>query len=152
MVVRDGSHIVENTTQRERLRALVDRLSDADLVRPLDAGWTIAGVLAHLAFWDQRALLLLERWECGGAGCRPRLIDPCEVDPINDSAKPLCLGLPARVAARFAVAIAEAVDRKVETLRSEVVAENEAAGRPVNLRRAEHRRQHLDEIERAIGR
>jgi DinB family protein len=152
MVVREDSHIVENTAQRERLRALVDRLSDVDLARTLDAGWTVAGVLAHLAFWDQRALLLLERWECLGGGCQPRPIDPCDVDAINDAAKPLCLGLPARVAARFAVAIADAVDRKVEVLPPELVAANEAAGRPVSLSRAEHRRLHLDEIERAIGR
>ena len=57
------SYVTENSAQRARLRALVDRLTDAELARPLDAGWTVAAVLAHVAFWDQRALTLIERWE-----------------------------------------------------------------------------------------
>ena len=58
----DRSYVGENDAQRERLRALVRRLTDQELGRPMSAGWTIAGVLGHLAFWDQRVLVLLERW------------------------------------------------------------------------------------------
>jgi LPS sulfotransferase NodH len=49
------------------------------------------------------------------------------------------------------VATADAVDRRVEALSSELVAANSAAGTPLNLFRAEHRREHLDEIEHALG-
>ena len=42
----DRSYVEENRTQLERLRALVDRLSDQELSRPMEAGWTVAGVLA----------------------------------------------------------------------------------------------------------
>jgi hypothetical protein len=35
---------------------------------------------------------------------------------------------------------------------AELVAANAAAGGPINLLRAEHRREHVDEIERAVGR
>jgi hypothetical protein len=59
----DRTFITQNDAERGRLQSLVARLSDADLVRPMPAGWTVAGVLAHLAFWDQRILDLLERWE-----------------------------------------------------------------------------------------
>lgn len=142
-------YVSENREQRDRLRALVARASDADLARPLDVGWTVAAVLAHVAFWDQRALALLDQWERGQT---PRPIDQRDVDWINDSAKALCLALPPRAAADLALRVAEAVDRKVETLRPDVVAANRAAGSPVNLARAEHRREHLDEIERALGR
>ncbi len=145
----DRSHIAHNDAQRERLRALVERLSDADLARPLSAGWTIAGALAHLAFWDQRALVLLERWERGGPGATPPPINHDDVDSINDAAKALCLALPPRAAARLAVSTAEAVDRKVAALPDDRVAANVAAGSPLNLLRAQHRREHLDEIERA---
>jgi hypothetical protein len=68
------------------------------------------------------------------------IVDRADVDWINDAAKPLIL----------AVAIAEAVDRKAKTLPDEFVARNAAASKPLNLQRAQHRREHLDEIERAL--
>ncbi|PYN33799.1 MAG: hypothetical protein DME01_17275 [Candidatus Rokuibacteriota bacterium] len=145
------SYVTENNHARARLRALVDRLSDGELARPLDAGWTVGAVLAHLAFWDQRTLILIERWEKEGSRAVPRSIDSKDVDWINDSAKALCLALPPRAAARLAVAVADAVDRRVETLSDELVAANAGAGSPINLLRAEHRQEHLDEIERAFG-
>ena len=144
-------YVAENNEQRARLRSLVERTSDADLARPLEAGWTVGAVLAHLAFWDQRTLVLIERWEKEGPRTPPRGIEGKDVDWINDSAKALCLALPPRAAARLAVATAEAVDRRVEALSSELVAANTAAGKPLNLFRAEHRREHLDEIEHALG-
>ena len=145
------SYVTENNEQRARLRALVERLSDGDLARPLDAGWTVGAVLAHLAFWDQRALILIERWEKEGARTPPPSISAKDVDWINDSAKALCLALAPRAAARLAVTTAEAIDRRVESLSSELVAANTAAGSPLNLLRAEHRREHLNEIEHAFG-
>ncbi len=148
----DRSYVAQNNVQQERLRALVDRLIDEELRRPLNAGWTVAGVLAHLAFWDQRALLLIERWERGGPASAPRPINRDDVDWINDAAKVLCVALPPHVAAELAVTTAEAVDRKVERLSADLLAANAAAGNPINLLRAEHRREHLDEIERALGR
>jgi hypothetical protein len=139
--------VAENTTQRDRLRALVKRLSDADLRTPLAAGWTVAGVLGHLAFWDQRALVLLQAWE---KGTTPPAIDARDVDWVNDAGKALCLALGPRAAADLAVSTAEAVDRAIEALDDERVAANRTAGNPLNLLRAEHRREHLDEIERAL--
>ncbi|PYM38469.1 MAG: hypothetical protein DME12_20865 [Candidatus Rokuibacteriota bacterium] len=146
----DRSYVGENDAQRERLRALVRRLTDQELGRPMSAGWTIAGVLGHLAFWDQRVLVLLERWERAGPSAVPPVLDHAAVDWINDAAKPLLLALLPRRAADLAVSIAEAVDRKVKALPDEFVVRNVAAGTPVNLLRAEHRREHLDEIERAL--
>jgi DinB family protein len=145
----DRSYVAQNTAQRQRLRALADRLSEDELRRPLPAGWTIAAVLAHLAFWDQRILVLLERWE---RGADPRRLDAADVDWINDSTKALCLALPPRAAARLAVSVAEAVDRTLESLPGERLAANTAAGSPINLLRAQHRQEHLDEIERSLAR
>ena len=141
----DRSYVKKNDAERERLRALVARASDTDLAKPMPAGWTVAGVLGHLAFWDQRILVLLDGWE---RGVSPRLEIAADVDWINDAGKPFLLALPPRKAAEMAVAIAEAVDRKVAALSDDFVAKNAAAGSPLNLLRAEHRKEHLDEIER----
>jgi hypothetical protein len=48
--------VAENAKERERLRSLVERLTDKELSLPLGNGWTIAVALAHLSFWDQRIL------------------------------------------------------------------------------------------------
>ena len=147
----DRGFVGENTKERTRLKALVARLSDADLARPLEAGWTVAAVLAHVAFWDQRALVLLERWRQAGLAAVPRAIDEADVDWINDAGKPLFLAMPPRRAAEAALAIAEAIDRTIASLPEEFVTRNAAAGTPVSLLRAEHRREHLDEIEAALS-
>lgn len=151
-MIVDRGFVEDNARERARLKALVARSSDADLARPLPASWTVAAVLAHVAFWDQRILVLLERWETAGLDSAPPHIDEADVDWINDSAKPLCLVLQPRRAAELAVAVAEAVDRKIEALSDELVRRNLAASRPLNFDRAEHRRQHLDEIEAELGR
>jgi hypothetical protein len=146
----DRSYIAANDAERARLRGLIERLSDAELSRPLAAGWTVAGVLAHLALWDGRALYLLNRWESGIA---PAAADhePGHVDWVNEAAKPLCLALPPRTAAELALRLAEEVDRRVAALSDELAAQNLNAGRPLNLSRAVHRKEHLDEIERALA-
>jgi DinB superfamily len=146
----DRSYTTLNEAQRARLEALVEGRSDADLGRELPGGWTVAGILAHLAFWDQRALILLERWEKEGAVPPPH--NDADTDWINDAAKPMFLALPPRRAAELALSVAQAVDSKVATLGDELVARNVAAGTPVNLARATHRRGHLDEIDRALRR
>ena len=144
----DRGFVDENSKTRARLKDLVRRLSDADLARPMPAGWTVAGVLGHVAFWDQRLLVLLDAWERRGIEpARPREAD---TDWINDSGKLFLLALPPRQAADLAVSIAEAVDRRIETLADDVVTRIAAAGNPLNLHRAEHRREHLDEIEAAL--
>jgi hypothetical protein len=147
----DRSYVAENRAQLDRLRALVDRLSDQELSRPLDAGWTVAGVLAHLAFWDYRIVTLLDQWGSDGRGTVPGAYDEAAVDWINDAGKPLCLALPPRVAARLAVDAAVAADQRVAGLSEAQLDANRAAGGPISVLRAEHRREHLDEIDRALG-
>jgi hypothetical protein len=144
----DRSFVAKNESERARLKAFVARASDAELGRSLPAGWTVAAVLAHVAFWDQRALVLLERWRQTGA--LPTPANDADVDWINDASKPMFLALSPRRAADVAVAIAEAIDRQIEALPDELLARNAAAGSPLNLLRAEHRHEHLNEIEAAL--
>lgn len=145
----DRSYVADNDAERGRLRVLVRRLGDRDLARPMDAGWTVAAVLAHMAFWDQRIVALLDEWERKGPTWTPPLEDARDVDWVNDSAKLLCLALPPRVAADLALSVAETVDRRVAAVSDALLEANAQAG-ALNWRRAEHRREHLDEIEEAL--
>jgi hypothetical protein len=147
----DRSYVAENDAERERLRGLVRRLSDQDLARPMPGGWTVAGVLAHVAFWDQRVVVLLDEWERRGPSWTPPLEDEEDVDWVNDATKALCLALPPRAAAELALSVAETVDRRVAKVGDAVMQANARAG-ALNWRRAEHRREHLDEIEGMLRR
>ena len=146
----DRSYVAENDAERERLRALVRRLSDQDLARPMAGGWTVAGVLAHVAFWDQRIVVLLDEWVRRGPSWTPPHEDERDVHWINDAAKALCLALPPRVAAELAVSVAETVDRRVAGVSDAIIEANARAGPVLNWRRAVHRREHLDEIDEAL--
>ncbi len=146
----DRTFIARNNAERARLQALVARLSDADLAHPMPGGWTVAAVLAHLAFWDQRILVLLERWERSPSAVPP-VINEADVDWINDAAKPHFLAMDPRRAAELAVAVAEAVDATVAALPDDLLARNAAAGSPLLMTRAEHRGEHLREIEHVLG-
>ena len=115
----------------------------------MPAGWTVAAVLAHLAFWDQRIVLLSEQLRRGAS---VPSAEAGNVDWINDAAKPTQLALAPRRAATLAVETARAADRAVAALSDDLLAKNAAAGSPINLLRAEHRREHLDEIEHVVGR
>ena len=145
----DRSYIAENDRERRRLEALVDRLDDAALSRAMPAGWTVGGVLAHLAFWDQRVIVFVEMLK---RGATVPVESGQNVDWINDAAKPMQLAISPRRAATLAVETARATDHAVATLSDELLAKNAAAGSPVYLLRARHRREHLDEIEQVLGR
>jgi hypothetical protein len=141
----DRSFAAENGTTRDRLRQLVARLSDVDLARPLGDGWTAATALAHLAFWDCRLRLLLDRWKRDGVGS-PAL----DEDTVNEALREICAALPARTAGDLAVAAAEAVDRTLEQAHPDLIAQIEKLGIEWPLRRALHRQEHLDLIENAL--
>jgi hypothetical protein len=148
----DRAYVAENDRERGRLEALVRRLGDRELAHPMDAGWTVAAVLAHMAFWDQRIVVLLDEWERRGAAWRPPLEEERDVDWINDATKLLCLALPPRIAAALALSVAEEVDRRVAAASDAILEANARAGGLLNWRRDQHRREHLDEIEGALRR
>jgi hypothetical protein len=149
----DRSYIERNTRERERLRALVGRLSDQELLRKVNESWTIAAVLGHLALWDARQLFLVDKLERGVP------FDPAEVEPdppdwINDSTKPLIEAIAPRAAADLALRIAEEIDARIASLSPEQAARTWPADQKslVNPLRASHRGEHLDEIEAALRR
>ena len=134
--------IGENALQRQRLKSLINRITDAQLNLPMKNAWTIAVALAHLAFWDQRCLALMRKWKSSGVS--PSTID---IDVTNDSLLPLWKALPPRAAANLALSSAEAIDRELEEAPSGLVSSIEHLGERFRLYRSEHRKLHLDEIE-----
>ena len=144
----DRSYVTANQKERQRLEALVRRLDDRALATPMDAGWTVASVLGHLAFWDQRIVVLTEHLRAGG-DVSP--MNERDVDWINDAAKPMLLAMPPRQLADLAVSIAAAADRAVEALTDAQLQSKTVTTKQINVLRAEHRREHLDEIDRALA-
>jgi len=57
----DRQFDTENKRERERLRALVSRITDEELNLPYyEEGWTVSAGLAHLAFQDQYGQAVLD--------------------------------------------------------------------------------------------
>ncbi len=146
----DRSYVDANRAALDRLRGFVEKASDADLEHPMEDGWTVASVLAHAAFWDLRVVACVDAWGPDGSGPVPTYYDDA-VDWINDAAKPLISALEPRVAARVTIEAAEAADERVARLSDELLARNEALGLLVNPDRADHRLEHLDEIEQTLS-
>jgi hypothetical protein len=138
----DRSFVGDNSRERERLTALVARLTDEESRLSLEMGWTIASAFAHLAFWDRRAWELMRKWKQSGVA-----ESPMDVDVTNEALLPLCLAIPPRVAMDLAIAAAEAIDHELEEAPPQLIADITALGGKFRLWRSEHRRRHLDQIE-----
>ena len=137
---------VQNTESRRRLESLVRILADADLARSTDYGWTVAALLAHLAFWDHRVSVILERWKTEG-------FDPSEIDAraVNDSLRVICHALEPRTAVELALSAAEKVDAELDMLSADQVKQMEehaaATSTQFRMNRSLHRDGHLDDID-----
>jgi hypothetical protein len=135
-----------NRSQTERLRRLVQRLDAAQLAVRLPNGWTVAGALAHVAFWDRQRLCLMRRIaageQCSGA---------YDGEVFNAALQPLLELIPPERAAAAAVQAAEEVDALLLEVSDAVVAA--ALDRPdaPNLDRGSHRGYHLDQVELALA-
>jgi hypothetical protein len=144
----DRSYVAENDAERARLKAIIARSTDADMARAMSQEWTIGVGLMHLAFWDGLSLSKFEEWERTGTVQIPPMRDM--VDGINHAMLPWWRTIAPAQIRHAVVAAAEAVDRKAETLPVPIL-EAILAVRPRSLARAIHRRQHLDQIERALA-
>jgi hypothetical protein len=135
-----------NRSQTERLRRIVQRLDAAKLAVRLPNGWTVAGALAHVAFWDRQRLCLMRRWAAG---------DLCsgayDGDLFNAAMQPLLELIPAERAAAAAVQAAEEVDALLLEVPDAVVEAALARPDAPNLDRGSHRGYHLDQVEQALA-
>lgn len=140
----DPSYKDLNRASRERIRSLVDRLSDEEMQTRVGEHWTVAVVLAHLAWWERRVMYVLDTTEK-----EKKLFVP-EIDTfVNDLSLPLWLAVPPREAARICIESVEAVDQRIEeydeALREEIYNYNKRW-----IIRALHRNEHLNEADEAL--
>ena len=147
MTADRGEYVRANDESRARLRALVERLDRTQLAQSPMPGWSVSALLAHLAFWDR---FNVHRWRSRLAGTQLPALDVLD-DLINDSALPAWNALPPEVAARDALDSAEEGDAFVAALTPEITSRWLEEGRPRSLYRSEHRREHLDDIDRALA-
>jgi hypothetical protein len=144
----DRPYVDENTRERERLHALVERLDEDELRMPANEHWTVAAVFGHIAFWDGRALALADKLE-RGMSFSPSDAKPEDVDWINDAARPLIHAIPPREVAQLALRIAEETDARVASVPVDRLWPRDPDS-PLYPLRADHRGEHLDDVESAL--
>jgi uncharacterized damage-inducible protein DinB len=143
----DRPYIAANTRERERLRRLIAQLDDDALGIEVNESWTVAGVLGHMAYWDSRFMVLADKidrgepWAAGDA-------EP-DGDWLNDSTRPLIHAIAPRAAAELALRLAEETDARAAVLPLERLWPGDPNS-PITPDRADHRAEHLDEIEAAL--
>lgn len=149
--MEDRSYIEANRLGRERLRDLVEGLDDEALTAQVNDSWSVAGVLAHMAWWDAYVVVFAEKVDRGEPWV-PSDEEP-EGDWLNDSTRLVIEGLAPhapRAAAELAMRMAEQADARVADLPLDRMAPRDPAS-PIYPLRADHRNEHLDEIEAALA-
>jgi hypothetical protein len=141
----DRSFVELNRASTSRIRQTAG-LSDEDLKHPVGEHWTVAIVLAHLAFWDRRVMYVLDMTE------RDRELFIPEIDIfVNDLSLPLWAAIPPREAGRIAVETAETLDQRLEAFPPDLLEEIYTYNKRWVVR-ALHRGEHLDEADAALKR
>ncbi len=145
----DRAFTASNEASSLRIERLAERLTASDDDVRVDADWTVAALLGHVAFWDRFHAV---RWQAVTAAGRlvPRPMP--EADPINDALYRILWRLPARAAAEAALEASRASNAAIASLSDASVDAARASGMPRLLDRSLHRSEHLDAIEAALAR
>jgi uncharacterized damage-inducible protein DinB len=144
-VAEAARYVEQNRRSLERLRALVERISDDDLRRRMNEYWTVAGVLLHIAYWDERSQWLADKIERGIA-FTPSDVEPDDPSWVNDVSRTFLHAIAPRDAARLALRIAQETDRRVARIDPARTWPSDPQSL-LNPVRAAHREEHLEEIE-----
>jgi hypothetical protein len=141
----ESGYVARNEDAARRLRQVVKRLSADDLRRELPGGWTVADTLGHLAFYDRRAAILMEQFARDGVSA-----SPYDYETINQALLHFTRRMEPRELGAAAIEAAEAADRAAVNLPEGLLAEIRERNE-VRPDRAEHRNNHLDDIEAALA-
>jgi len=140
----DRSFIERNRASTERIRKMAARLSDDEMQHPVGEHWTVAIVMAHLAFWDRRVMYVLDMTE------RDRKLFIPEIGIfVNDLSLPLWAAIPPREAARIAIETAETCDKRLETFPPSLLEKIYTYNKRW-VDRSLHRGEHLAEADAAL--
>jgi len=143
--------VAQNAAARERILALVDRLSDEELAAPQGDGWTIGALLGHLAFWDRVHVGRLRAALDAGADL-PKPLPEGSADAINGAGLPIWLALPGAAAILLFAEASSEVDAQIATFDPATVERVRAGGLARTVERFRHRTDHGDVIEAALNR
>src|SRR6266705_4320593 len=103
-----------NPAALDRLRAIAARLSEDELLRPIDQPWTSAALFAHVAFWDR---FTHARWlhaiETGSD--LPLSIDDAAMELVNYAALRECAVIPPRIALEECLAAGATIDDFIDS-------------------------------------
>jgi hypothetical protein len=136
----------ENKLSRQELVDFVATLSESDLKTHMPVDWTVSAVLAHLAFWDFRAITLIKKWQAEGINPSPN-----DVDVVNESTRPFFIAIEPHRAAKITLDYALALDDLIDSLDPAFIQAIEKNGKTVHLDRASHRRMHIREIKTSLS-
>ncbi len=139
----DQAVFERNRASTERIREM-SRLSDKAMKTPVGEHWTVAIVLAHLAFWDRRVMLVLDNTQKDR-----KLFIPDLSIVVNDISLPLWAAVPPQEAARIAIETAEVLDMRLENFPPDLLEEVYQYNKRW-VDRSLHRNEHLDEASAAL--
>lgn len=141
----DQNFSQENHASQLELTEFISQLSNEQLYREMPAGWNVLAVLAHLAFWDQRAITLIKKWQQEGISG-----SPMDTDVINETTRSFFRDLDPEKTKRSVSQSAVEMDALIDSLPDDFLQEIREKGSTVHLNRAEHRRMHVKEIKSAL--
>ncbi len=141
----DQNFSQENHASQLELTEFISQLSNEQLYREMPAGWNVLAVLAHLAFWDQRAITLIKKWQQEGISG-----SPMDTDVINETTRSFFRDLDPEKTKRSVSQSAVEMDALIDSLPDDFLQEIREKGSTVHLNRTEHRRMHVKEIKSAL--
>jgi len=133
-----------NRRSTERMRQIIHSLSEKELSQTIANNWTISITLAHLAFWDQRVIHVIELAKKNNV-----LNAPLFDDQLNDILTPILGAISPPEAVRMAINIADALDEMLEECSPEFIEQLLKKNNRL-VERSLHRNNHLDEIESMV--
>ncbi len=133
----------KNAEQLERLENLV--ASHPHYNVDLGGEWTSAVAFAHLGFWDQRQAELLRHWNIGDP-----LPESATDDQLNSVLERYWQQLIPEATGQMAIYAAREINEIVESLPDDKVEALMALGKRFMLARGDHRKEHIDQIEREL--
>ncbi len=134
----------KNRKSTQRLTELVQELSNEELTKTLSNGWPVFVTLAHLAFWDQRVIHVLNL-----AKKNKILFAPSFDIQLNDILTPIFQSIPPKEAVKLAIGTADLLDRMLEESSVQILEELMKINNRL-VERSFHRNSHLDSIENII--
>ncbi len=132
-----------NARATTRLRDLVSRLDESTMSLSLGGGWTVAFALVHLAFWDVRQDVALQRYMRGDEF-------PAEDVTTNATLEAIAPLFDAGEAGAIAVRAAEQLDATLEVLTGDQLESLRQTGFAYAIERWRHREDHVAQIEAVL--